>query len=211
VQKVWVNRDTDLMDVTITGGGRTSVIRSTQHHLFWDATTKTWTEAENLHTGDALYPNAGTKATVVTTAIVPGSADMWDLTVGTDHDFYITSAVAAVLVHNCPIGGGDHVVLGKSLNLQKIADSVGGRTLMDDPDWKQSLLDTVLNPDSKISVSLDDVEGEGTYSQVMGSAQRGMNGTGQPFDWEMGQLYSNDRLSSTTFLRGGSVVDNPFR
>jgi hypothetical protein len=38
----------------------------------------------------------------------------------------------------------------------------------------------------------------------------GAAGTGGYTDWEMAQLYQGGRLSDTTFMRGGSVVDNPF-
>ena len=29
---------------------------------------------------------------------------MWDLTVASDHDFYVDTVAGTVLVHNCPIG-----------------------------------------------------------------------------------------------------------
>jgi RHS repeat-associated protein len=106
VTKVWVNHDTDLMDVIIKAGGKTSVIHATQHHLFWDVTRHAWTDAQNLKPGDGLHTdNGGTIATVVSTTVVPGAADMWDLTIQTAHDFYIVAAAASVLVHNC--GGID--------------------------------------------------------------------------------------------------------
>lgn len=46
----------------------------------------------------------------------------------------------------------------------------------------------------------------------MGAAQRGAaNGTsGWATDWELSQLYQAGRLGDTTFVRGGSVVENPF-
>jgi hypothetical protein len=42
---------------------------------------------------------------VVVGGSVPAVHDgwMWDLTVRTDHDFYVDTTVAAVLVHNCTI------------------------------------------------------------------------------------------------------------
>lgn len=54
VQKVWVNHDTDLLDVTITSHGATSVIHTTAQHPFWDDTQHAWTEAGNLRVGDRL-------------------------------------------------------------------------------------------------------------------------------------------------------------
>jgi hypothetical protein len=102
VQKLWVNHDTDLMDVTVTSHGTSSVIHATQHHLFWDELTKTCVEADRLHTGDALLSDNGMIVRVAATRVVPAAHDMWDLTVASDHDFYIVTASAAVLVHNCP-------------------------------------------------------------------------------------------------------------
>ncbi len=101
VTKVWVNRDTDLMDVTITAGGVASVIHATQHHLFWNATRHKWIEAEQLNAGDQLRTDNGQLAVVARTTIVPGAADMWDLTITTTHDFYVVARDASVLVHNC--------------------------------------------------------------------------------------------------------------
>jgi hypothetical protein len=105
VTALWVNHDTDLMDVTVNSSGSLSTIRSTQHHLFWDLTTKTWTQANSLTVGDTLKTPSVAIATVASTTVVPGAADMWDLTVDNDHDFYVAVSAAsptAVLVHNCP-------------------------------------------------------------------------------------------------------------
>ena len=106
VTSVWVNHDTDLMDVTITAGGTTSTIHATQHHLFWDATRGSWVEADQLASGDALRTDDGTLATVTSTVVIPGAADMWDLTVTNDHDFYVVTNAADILVHNCPVYRG---------------------------------------------------------------------------------------------------------
>lgn len=101
VTTVWVNHDSDLMDVTIEAGGKTSVIQATQHYLFWDVTRKAWVEADQLVAGDQLQTDTGTVATVAGAVVVPGAADMWDLTVNNDHDFYVVTSSAYVLVHNC--------------------------------------------------------------------------------------------------------------
>src|SRR5262249_21138756 len=50
------NSDTDMADVTVaTGDGRTAVIQTTQHHLFWSDTAGGWVPARNLRTGDRLH------------------------------------------------------------------------------------------------------------------------------------------------------------
>jgi hypothetical protein len=103
VTTLWVNHDDDLMDVTVKTASGTSTIKSTQHHLFWDLSTHAWVQAENLAAGTSLETLNGATATVVTTTVVPGAADMWDLTVDNDHDFFVvvsTGSQTAVLVHN---------------------------------------------------------------------------------------------------------------
>ncbi len=94
--------------------------------------------------------------------------------------------------------------------LDQTAEKLGARTLMNDPNWQQSVLDAIANPETRISVALDGVPGASTYAKVMSAAQRGASGSGTPFDWEMQQLYTADRLSSVNFVQGGSSVDNPF-
>jgi hypothetical protein len=96
---------------------------------------------------------------------------------------------------------GDHIVLGKSIGLEERAAQIGGRTLMNDPDWQATLTKAIADPGTKISVALDDVGGASTFGRVMGAVQRGASGLGSPFDWEMQQLYSAGQLGSTDFMR----------
>jgi Pretoxin HINT domain len=105
VDAVMAHHDTDLIDVTVKSPSGSSTIHSTQHHLFWDVTTRSWTEAQKLAIGDHLETPTGSLATVARVAVVAGSGYMWDLTVSNDHDFYVGVGVggqSAVLVHNCP-------------------------------------------------------------------------------------------------------------
>jgi Skp family chaperone for outer membrane proteins len=106
---------------------------------------------------------------------------------------------------------GDHIVLGlKNFGLEETAGKVGGRTLPSDPAWQDTLRAAVGNPSTRFTVSLDGMSGSSTYSQVISAAQRGVAGAGGYTGWEMAQLYPAGRLGDTTFLRGGSVVENPF-
>jgi hypothetical protein len=105
VAAVLVHHDTDLYNLTVKSGHRTTVIHTTTNHLFWDTTTHHWVKAAALHPGDHLRTPAGTVTTVgggYTPRITTGW--MWDLTIPTDHDFYIDTTVSTVLVHNddCP-------------------------------------------------------------------------------------------------------------
>ncbi len=54
VQHVWINRDHDLLDVTIrTENGHTATLHTTANHPFWNDTAHAWTPAGKLHHGDA--------------------------------------------------------------------------------------------------------------------------------------------------------------
>jgi RHS repeat-associated protein len=107
VTAVMVHRDDDLLDVTVhNANGSNSVIHATAHHPFWDDTQHGWTDAANLHQGDRLHAPDGSVVTVAALTPIPGTANMWDLTVDDDHDFYVTATPTdgtqgpAVLVHN---------------------------------------------------------------------------------------------------------------
>lgn len=104
----------------------------------------------------------------------------------------------------------DHIVLGKSIGLSEQAAKIGGRDLMTDPAWQDSVLKAIANPETKISVALDGVEGSSTYGRVASAALRGSQGTGTPFDWEMAQLMQSGRLPTVNFFDGGASVANPF-
>ncbi|MDQ2815582.1 MAG: Hint domain-containing protein, partial [Actinomycetota bacterium] len=101
---VLVHHDTNRYDLTIRANGRTGVIGTTSNHPFWDATTRRWVKAAALKYGTHLRTPAGSTATVVSGyAPEDRSGWMWDLTIPGDHDFYIDTAAADILVHNCVI------------------------------------------------------------------------------------------------------------
>ncbi|SEM13217.1 polymorphic toxin-type HINT domain-containing protein [Streptacidiphilus jiangxiensis] len=102
VQHVWINHDTDLLDVAIDeGNGHTSVIHTTANHPFWDNTTHTWVHADQLQAGHKLASTHGARhPSVVGTTITPGAADRWNLTVQELHTYYVVVGGTPVLVHN---------------------------------------------------------------------------------------------------------------
>jgi hypothetical protein len=119
--------------------------------------------------------------------------------------------VATGVATETAAGAGDHIVLGlRAQGLEQTAAKVGGRTLLKDPAWQDTLRAAVNDPSTKFTVSLDGMSGSSTYSQVMGAAQRGASGAGGYTDWEMTQLYQAGRLGDTTLVRGGVPVENPF-
>jgi hypothetical protein len=104
VEAVMVHRDGDRYDLTTKSRRRTAVIDTTSNHLFWDQTTGRWTRAAALRPGDHLRTPSGTAATVMGGHVPADSVGwMWDLSVpgGNDHDFYVDTTAAPVLVHNC--------------------------------------------------------------------------------------------------------------
>ena len=110
-----VNHDTDLFDVTVRHAGTTSTLHTTSGHPFWSNTRKQWVRADQLTTTDTLTSPNGEAIAVVHTQATPSAADRWDLTIDTDHDFYVSAGDEAVLVHNCPTDGGNATKTAPSL------------------------------------------------------------------------------------------------
>jgi RHS repeat-associated protein len=110
VTAVLVHHDTDLYDLKIRANGKTAVIATTSNHLFWVPGTSghsgRWIKAGALKHGTHLRTPSGSGTAVVTGGYLPRQRDgwMWDLTIpgNNDHDFYIDTKGASVLVHNCP-------------------------------------------------------------------------------------------------------------
>ena len=84
------------------------------------------------------------------------------------------------------------------------------RVLMGDPQWRNTLMRAVTDPETRFTVSLDGFSGPSTYAQVMGAASRGAAPSAHLTEWEMATLYQAGRLPDVTFVRAGEVVDNPF-
>jgi large repetitive protein len=108
VTAVHVNGDLALADVTVRdASGRKSVVHTTVNHPFWDRTRDTWIGAGALHPGDALYGFDGTAVTVVGVHSFLRPRAMYNLTIDTDHTFYVIAGTTPVLVHNegwCGVG-----------------------------------------------------------------------------------------------------------
>lgn len=99
----------------------------------------------------------------------------------------------------------------RAFDLEGTAAKAGGRTLLDDPVWRETLQKAVWDPSTKFTVSLDGLGGASTSGKALGAAQRGARGAGGATDWELSLLYQHGRLADTTFMRGGKAVENPFR
>jgi hypothetical protein len=110
IAAVLVHHDTNRYDLTVRAHGRTAVIHTTSNHPFWDATIHRWVKAGALRYGTHLRTPAGGTATVLGGhAPRDRSGWMWDLTIPGDHDFYIATTVADILVHNCTRNQGVYI------------------------------------------------------------------------------------------------------
>jgi RHS repeat-associated protein len=79
-----------------------------------------------------------------------------------------TMIAAAPLLGSAVTAAGDHIVLGlRRFSLEKVAERVGARTLLNDPFWKETLLAAIRDPTARFSVSLNGLTGTGTYGKVM--------------------------------------------
>jgi hypothetical protein len=102
IAAVLVHHDTNRYDLTIRAHGRTAVIHTTSNHPFWDVTTHRWVKAGALRYGtDLRTPDGGTATVLGGHSPRDRYGWMWDLTVPGDHDFYIDTTAADILVHNC--------------------------------------------------------------------------------------------------------------
>ena len=119
VQQVFINHDTDLIDVTLAvhptnsqtkqqqaavvshgshaPPAKTETVHTTQKHPW--LTTQGWITAGQLHLGNEVQLLDGATATVVGLKIVSGTEAMYDLTVSNVHTFAVGSA--QFVVHNC--------------------------------------------------------------------------------------------------------------
>ncbi|MEV1011638.1 polymorphic toxin-type HINT domain-containing protein [Streptomyces sp. NPDC049881] len=101
------DEDKDYTELTIeTAEDGSSTLVATAHHPFWNATTKTWTNATDLTPGTNLHTPDGTLATITTTHTYTGTARTYDLTIADLHTYHVLAGETPVLVHNCPNGPG---------------------------------------------------------------------------------------------------------
>ncbi|MFI5484236.1 ricin-type beta-trefoil lectin domain protein [Micromonospora echinaurantiaca] len=111
VEQLHANHDTDLTDLTVTvedvtptdgtDDSATTVLKTTQHHPFWDETSDEWVYAADLVVGHELRTADGDSVTVVAVRNYSGGKNMRDLTVAGFHTYYVVAGKTPVLVHNC--------------------------------------------------------------------------------------------------------------
>ncbi|MFJ8627846.1 RHS repeat-associated core domain-containing protein [Kitasatospora sp. NPDC093550] len=149
--------DEKFTDLTLRAGDpgssseATETLTSTQHHPFWDETTRRWTDASELSPGDQVRAPGGHALTVMSVrnySTVQQTA--YDLTISDLHAYYVLAATTPVLVHNdgaekylegCPVTVQSRMVtnsanqqverltVGSEDDLLAIADHLAGGSL----------------------------------------------------------------------------------
>ena len=84
-----------MVDLTLSDGSK---ISTTDHHPFWDATTRTFTEAIDLRVGDQVLSDHGRTLTVSAEHIYDRSLTAYNLQIDGIHTYY--AGGTPVLVHN---------------------------------------------------------------------------------------------------------------
>ena len=122
-----IHHDNDLLDLTVREpSGAAVTIHTTANHPFWDDTSHTWTQAADLHPGDALNTETDQHTTVLDLHPLPGAADMWNLTVDELHTYYVLAGATPILVHNCNVIDEPHVHVSSLNDARDIARTSAG-------------------------------------------------------------------------------------
>jgi hypothetical protein len=146
--------------------------------------------------------------------IVKGALGLASLKVFASGIMAKTGVVASEIVATeLAANSGRHIILGlEKFGLEEVAERVGAETLLNDPAWKNTLLQNIANPESKFTVSLEGLSGETPYSQIMSAVQKGMLPNTSPTNWKLAQLYQAGRLSEVTLVnRAVEIIANPFK
>jgi hypothetical protein len=94
-----------LVEVTIGTG---SVV-ATDEHPFWVASGKRWSHAIDLKPGHKLATPDNRDATITATRSWSESRRVYNLTIDTDHTYYVLAGITSLLTHNCGTTPTPHV------------------------------------------------------------------------------------------------------
>jgi hypothetical protein len=97
--------DRNYVDVTVATADGSKTIVGTAHHLYWDATSRSWTPASDLRVGHRLQTSEGATVLIVELRAYVAHMATYNLSVDKVHTFYVLAGATPVLVHNCPTGG----------------------------------------------------------------------------------------------------------
>jgi hypothetical protein len=115
--------DRDFADLTVdTLAGPKTITTTTAHHLFWDTTTHTWTDAQDLHPGDQLDTPGDGHATIVANHPYTTARRTYNLTIDTLHMYYVLAGTTPVLVHNAGCATVAKGAAGEARAVQELQD-----------------------------------------------------------------------------------------
>ncbi|XVU28290.1 polymorphic toxin-type HINT domain-containing protein [Actinoplanes sp. CA-054009] len=101
VEVLFDNVDYDLADLTLMlADGKTSVLKTTANHPFWDVSVGAWIDAGRLIPGHRLLSASRQEVIVKSARLYTGPEHRLNLTVADMHTYYVLAGGASVLVHN---------------------------------------------------------------------------------------------------------------
>jgi hypothetical protein len=83
------------------GGGPPASVTATTGHRFYSVDRGDWVPAVELKPGETLRDASGDEVTVVRLAERNATTTVYNLTVDSEHTYYVLAGDSAVLVHNC--------------------------------------------------------------------------------------------------------------
>ena len=194
------NHDADLADVTLKDAktGKKSVLHTTWHHPFWNATGKTWTEAKDLKPGDKLRsPDGETTETVAAVKVWTGLKWMDDLTVNDTHTYYVLAGATPVLVHNC--GGRDPKTGKLDDDTYDAIENAHGTRVAEGVDYQVQRMH-----DGSPSSADHEIPGIGHDPEELGRYFAGWQGKGTHRDIKTGATVAHDSA------KGVLIVENSY-
>ncbi|MBO2460309.1 RHS repeat-associated core domain-containing protein [Actinomadura violacea] len=219
--------DRHYTDVTIATPNGPRAIKGTNNHLYWDATTRAWTRADQLHAGHRLQSGSGATVRILKVRDHNDRAVTYNLTVDGLHTYFVAAAGgSSVLVHN-NVGCDGPLVLGIGKHSDALAVKVGGHTF-NGPEYAEIIgqvggkpyaqwmanVTGSLKANSRVAVALDGFDGDDPSGKFMAAYKAGRGNDWRATEWEMGQIGSMVQRGyldweNVTFYEGGKVVDIP--
>ncbi|MEU5031565.1 polymorphic toxin-type HINT domain-containing protein [Streptomyces milbemycinicus] len=96
------------LDVDGEKGSKTASVTATDGHPFWVPELGEWIDATDLKAGEWLRTSAGTRVQVgAVKRWAAQKATVYNLTVASEHTYYVLAGATPVLVHNCNRAGLD--------------------------------------------------------------------------------------------------------
>ncbi|MGW1143030.1 Hint domain-containing protein, partial [Streptomyces zhihengii] len=173
VSATLVHHDDDLVDLKVLGkSGELGTLHTTSLHPFWDSTERAWVPAGRLILGHKLATASNGSVAVISVESVPGAADMFNLTVGQLHTFYVLAGRTPVLVHNSMDKCSDAAFQTVLHNEQEIIEGNSSHIIpgMDSrtPEGADALAEYVDNITSTPGTPLSNGRGEAWYDSQRG-------------------------------------------